>query len=560
MKRITYLLAVLFVFSIYGCEDFLDVKPETEFTNDNFWTSESNLEAFSYGLYSAFKGYGNGGFFGGDHFFSVNNDDVIALDQRLELDFPTSVPATASGTNWTWGYIRKANVLIQEAAKAPVDESIQKRYVAMGRFFRALLYWDKVRRYGDVPFYDKPIDPADEEALYKARDSRVFVVDKILEDLNYAVENLSDDQTKVKVTKWTALALKSRVCLAAATTFKYHNESDADVNKLLNASVDASNQLMNAHFSLHNNYSELFASEDLTGNSEIILTKKYNENMRHSILSFIFHEPFFGFSHSAVKSFLMKDGKPIKYDGANHPGYQEWVFKFDDTIRTSMNSIKVDVGIARGRDNRMYQIIDTTRLVTLFSKGIPMFSPIKYANYDIAENQPTQGVQATTDAPIFRLGEVLLNYAEAKAELGTITQDDLDKSINLLRARAGVAPLSVNVGFSADDRDPDVDPLMWEIRRERRIELMLEPFRKWDLIRWRKGPYYDAEDAYYGVKVDPSVVFEPAIEVIKTDDGHLYAQKPEDRRTPWNDRKYLQPIPQDQITLNPKLGQNPGWE
>ena len=559
MKKITYILSILIVFTIVGCEKFLDVQPETEFTNDNFWTNESNLEAFSYGLYENFKGYGNGGFFGGDHFFSVNNDDVIVLDQRLETDFPTTVPATSSGTNWKWAAIRKANVLIEETSKADLDESVKKRYIAVGRFFRAYLYWDKVRRFGDVPFYDKPVDPTDKDALYKARDSRVFVVDKIIEDLDYAIANLRDDGSKVNVTKWTALALKSRVALSAATTFKYHNQSGADVNKLLNECVSASTELMDAGFSLSANYSDLFASEGLSSNPEVIMMKKYNENMKHSILSFIFHEPFFGFSYSSVSSFLMADGKPIKYDGTTHPGYSEWTFSTTDTVKTSINAFNTNVGIARGRDKRMYSIIDTSRLVAPFNKGVPMFSPIKYATYDIVKNQPTQGVEATTDAPIFRLGEVLLNYAEAKAELGTITQDDLDKTINLLRDRAGVAHLTLGVGFEADDRDPDVDKLLWEIRRERRVELMLEPFRKWDLIRWAKGNYYDKDEDFYGVKVDPSVPFASGISPLFTDDGHIYAQKEGDRRTPWDDRKYLEPIPIDQMTLNTNLTQNPGW-
>ncbi|HHB79299.1 MAG TPA: RagB/SusD family nutrient uptake outer membrane protein [Saprospiraceae bacterium] len=560
MKKIIYLFTMLLVFiTLSGCKDYLDVEPETKFTNTNFWTSESNLESFSYGLYDAFPGYGNGGFFGGDHFFSVNNDDVIALDQRLELDFPTVVPATTSGTDWSWSSIRKANVLIKQTEGASLDQAVKDKYVGVGRLFRALLYWDKVRRYGDVPFYSEPIEPTDERALFAARDSRVDVVDHIVADLDFAIAHLPDDYSKVKVTKWTALAAKSRICLAAATTFKYHNVSGADVNKLLNASVSASNELMSANFSLADSYSGLFYSEDLSSNTEVILMKKYNENMRHSILSFIFHEPFFGFSNSAVSAFLMADGKPISYDGAAHPNYSEWVFNTTDTITTAQNGINVNIGIANGRDKRMASIIDTTRLVSPFSKGIPMFSPIKYASYDLLTNQPTQGVQATTDAPIFRLGEVLLNFAEAKAELGGITQADLDASINLLRARAGVAPLMVGVGFSADDRDPSVDPLLWEIRRERRVELMLEPFRKWDLIRWAKGTYYDADNSFYGVKVAPTVPFDPSITVLKSSDGHLYSQAPGDRRTPWDDRKYLEPIPANQLTLNSNLTQNPGW-
>ena len=560
MKKIIYLFTILMVFiAVSGCKDYLEVEPETEFTNDNFWTSESNLESFSYGLYENFKGYGNGGFFGGDHFFSVNNDDVMALDQRLELDFPTTVPATVSGSHWGWSNIRKANVLIFQTQKASLDATIQDKYIGVGRFFRALLYWDKVRRYGDVPFYDEPVDPDDERALFAARLSSVDVVNNIVADLDFAIAHLPDSYDKVKVTKWTALALKSRVCLSAATTFKYHNVAGADVNKLLNESVAASTELMNANFSLSDNYSALFYSEDLSANPEVILLKKYNENMKHPIPSFIFQEPFFGFSNSAVSSFLMADGKPIHYDGSAHPGYTEWTFNTTDTITTADNAIQVNVGIASGRDGRMSQIIDTTRLVAPFSKGIPMFSPIKYAGYDLTVNAPKQGVEATTDAPIFRLGEVLLNFAEAKAELGSITQADLDNSINLLRARAGVAPLSMSVGFDADDRDSNVDALLWEIRRERRVELMLEPFRKWDLLRWANGSYYDADNSFYGVKVAPTVPFASGITVLKDAEGHIYTQEPGDRRTPWDDRKYLEPIPADQLTLNKNLTQNPGW-
>jgi hypothetical protein len=558
MKKILFILTVI-VFSACG-KDFLDIQPETEFTDDNFWTSESNLESFSYGLYNNFKGYGNGGFFGGDHFFSVNNDDVIALDNRIELDFPTTVPATSTGTDWTWDQIRKANILIDGANKASIDEVVKNKYIAIGRFFRAYLYWEKVRTFGDVPYYDKPLDSNDEEALFKARDPQTFVLGKIVEDLDFAIANLDDVDDKLHVTKWTALALKSRICLAAGTTFKYHNIDANMATELLQESYDASNTIMQSGmFQLSDSYVDLFSSEDLSANPEIIMFKKYNENMRHSIHSFIFHEPFFGFSYSAVSSFLMADGRPIRFDGSIHPGYTEWEFSTTDTIKTSYTSYSVYVGATDGRDSRMANIIDTTRLVFPFNKGVPMYSPVKYATYELIRTQPTQGVQATTDAPIFRYGEVLLNYAEAAFELGTISQADLDKSINLLRDRAGVAHLTVAVGFGADDRDPTVDPLLWEIRRERRVELMLEPFRKFDLLRWAKGPYYDADDSFYGVKVASSVVFEESINVIKTSDGYIYAQAESDRRTPWNDRKYLYPLPADQLTLNPKLTQNPGW-
>jgi hypothetical protein len=255
----------------------------------------------------------------------------------------------------------------------------------------------------------------------------------------------------------------------------------------------------------------------------------------------------------------MADGKPVSYDGSAHPDYTEWEFSTTETIITSFTSFATYVGEADDRDKRMANIIDTTRLIFPFNKGIPMFSPVKYATYPLIREQPTQGVQATTDAPIFRYAEVLLNYAEAAFELGTISQEILDNTINLLRDRADVAHLTMAVGFDADDRDPAIDRLLWEIRRERRVELMLEPFRKFDLIRWANGLYYDKDDSFYGVKVDPAVNFEAGITVLKTPDGHVYSQAEGDRRTPWNDRKYLYPLPADQLTLNTNLVQNPGW-
>ena len=556
MKKIIIILTILMGFT--ACE--LNVQPETEFTDSNFWTSEANLRSFSFGLYDVFKGYGNGGFFGGDHFYSTLTDDVMTLDERTEHDFPTAIPATPSGTDWSWSSIRKANVLIDGAKRATVDENVKNKYIGVGRLFRAVLYWEKAREFGDVPFYSTPIESTDQDALFKARDSRVMVVDSIVADLDFAIAHLGDIDDKLEVNKWTALALKSRICLAAATTFEYHNVSGSDATALYQASYDASKEIMDSgNYALDPNYTNLFASEDLSGNSEVILEKQYNENMRHAILSFIFDEPFFGFTLSAVSSFLMTDGKPIAYDGATHPGYTEWVFSTNDSIKTSNTTFETLVDITGNRDRRLSAIVDTTRLVFLFNKGIPMYSPSKYATYDLIKNKPTQGVNATTDAPIIRYGEVLLNYAEAAFELGNITQGDLDKSINLLRARAGVAPLTVAIGFSADDRDPNVEPLLWEIRRERRVELMLEPFRKWDLIRWKKGEYYDDDRSFVGVKADPSIKYETGIDVLYNADGYLYTQKPEDRREPWDDKKYLYPLPADQLVLNSNLTQNPGW-
>src|SRR5690606_23710511 len=153
----------------------------------------------------------------------------------------------------------------------------------------------------------------------------------------------------------------------------------------------------------------------------------------------------------------------------------------------------------------------------------------------------------TIDEFIFRYAEVLLNFAEAKAELGELTQQDLDDSINLLRERAGMPGLTPNVGFV----DPDwpawevsISALLNEIRRERRIELAAEGFRFDDLMRWSAGRLLENPETYLGA-LDPETA----------EFRVLYPG----RNRVWIDKLYLYPIPSQEIALNPNISQNPGW-
>lgn len=198
-------------------------------------------------------------------------------------------------------------------------------------------------------------------------------------------------------------------------------------------------------------------------------------------------------------------------------------------------------------------------------------------------NSTWNGPNNDTDGPIFAYPEVLLNYAEACAELGNCTQADLDKTVNLLRTNHGSIPaltvagsaVSVNgTTITKDANDPAANVLLQEIRRERRSELMADGFRHADLMRWALGNLLDTNTNPAGiVGANKDLVVASAVAEGKTESdidaknnfvtigGKQYKSMydlGQNKRT-WNDKYYLEPIPSGQITLDENLGQNPGW-
>jgi hypothetical protein len=181
------------------------------------------------------------------------------------------------------------------------------------------------------------------------------------------------------------------------------------------------------------------------------------------------------------------------------------------------------------------------------------YSLIKFANWE--GNFSGKSNHDHSDAPIFRIEEVMLNYAEAKKELGEFNQAICDQTINRLRERAGVASLELANIPDDPKRDPSVDPEMWEIRRERAIELMGEGFRFDDLRRWKKMDY--ATERKLGMWINKSE--EPGVPILDdADEGYVsYEGVPP---TPYPDHYYLYPIPSNQILLTEGVvEQNPGW-
>ena len=574
MKSNIYLV-LLAAILLGGCkktDEFLTRYPLDQMTDENYWTSESNVRTYAWGLYvNYFPGYAAGfdlswgGYFSGE----ALNDDFAPTTPPL---FTKNIPATAATVGaWNFTYVRRINILIDRVSKVPISEEAINHWKGVGRFFRALEFAGKVRTYGDFPWYGATLADTDLEGLYKPRDPRTLVMDSVLLDFQYAAANVRtvDDASVPKglyVNKYTVLAFMSRIFLFEGTWQKYQAGNATKANEYLEAAKWAANEVITkGGYALAPDYRKIFNSLDLATNTETIMYRRYESGVggiTHSLNSYVNREAQTGVSKNAIESYLSKDGLPISVSP---------LYKGDKTITNVMTD----------RDPRMYAtFVNAIRLngvVTNYSSS--GYAVHKFLNDEIKETPEGLGSLNPTDAPVIRLGEVMMNYAEAAAELGTLSQADLDLTINKLRKRTGIAMPSLQVigglpainGVVYDDlnRDPTIPSLIWEIRRERRIELMMEGFRTNDLRRWKKFEYVDTQakpDINRGawIKKSDFPAAKVTIEGNATEGYIIPAPKPESQRI-FNDPKvYLTPLPQDQIKLyadqGVELKQNPGWQ
>ena len=560
-RKIIYMFAAALLF-LAGCKkDFLERYPQDQLVDESYWSNETNVRTFAWGFYPAyFSGYGSG--FAWGKFFSGQplNDDLAPSSPS---QFIQNIPASGGGWAFTW--VRKANIFLNRIQTVPMTEEATKHWTGVARFFRALEYHDLVKSFGDVQWFGRELTETDPD-LYKPRDSRVSVMDSVLADFKYAAENVrvTDGNDGLTVNKNVVLALMSRVFLYEGTFLKYHNINQAKATEYLQQAQWAANEVINSgKYSIADNFRSVFNSVDLAGKKEVILYRRYEAGLlTHSLHSYVNGEPQSGTSKDAIDAFLAKDGLPI----ALSP-----LYKGDKSIADVMTD----------RDQRLVETIVPELRLSGYAKNFSTsgYSTRKFFNDALKDLPEGSSSLNTTDAPVIRYGEVLLNYAEAAAELGTLTQEDLDKSINKLRARPGIAmtPLQVMGGqpavngvvYDDPERDPTVPSLIWEIRRERRIELLFEGFRLDDLKRWKKLEYSNTinSDINRGAwisKADYPNLKDVRIENDAAEGYIVPAWKPETQRTFTDPKVYLDPLPLDQIKIfsdnGATLTQNPGWQ
>ncbi|MBN9380708.1 MAG: RagB/SusD family nutrient uptake outer membrane protein [Chitinophagaceae bacterium] len=481
-----YLLFVLPAVLMTACnKDFLQRNPKTEITSVEFFKTSSDLETYTNGLYYMLPA-------ASDDLFS---DNISVYTGGAELDNLIRgkiSPDNVSGWD-NWGDLRRINFMLDNVYKTTGDQPAINHFIGIARFFRGLFYFNMVKRYGDVPWYSHVMQTSDQQMIYKARDPRTLVVDSIMADLEFAAANISatmNGGTNTRVTKWAAYTMLARVALYEGTFRKYHTELNLQgtVQTYLQRAVTTADTIMNnGGFAVYNtgggasDFRALFSSNSLAGNKEIIFLQKNDiklgiANNTHAVLDWQW-----ALSRGLANDFLMKDGTPF----TSQSNYDKEGF----------------VQMFQNRDPRMAETIMPPGFATTPGGGPYLIKPdfgglLQVKCYPRDPALRGGWVADYTDLPIFRYAEVVLTDAEAKAELGTLTQQDLDKTVNLLRRRVGMPDLNM----AATNASPDAvqaamypavsgvnQGVLLEIRRERRVEMACEGLRWNDLLRWKAG-------------------------------------------------------------------------
>ncbi len=585
--------------SMSSCEGFLDKEPLTSVTDDSFWVNEASAKAFAFGYYAdRFPGFG-----------STDSGGAYSIRQALNDDFanPTlpgfsGVTSVSSGV-WS-GYfsdIRRDNIFVSRLPRVKfLNQETADHWMGIARFFRGLDYTYAVLSFGDFPYYDKVLTETDPE-LYRPRDPRTFVADKALEDLEFAAANVKITDTGtgpdgLVIRRDVVDAFISRQMLFLGTKIKYDPATTPDelerAAAYLQAAKDAAYRVISSgRYSLANNYREICSTVDLTsGNAknEMILFRIYATGLlTHAIMTSngINAAQGYAATKDLMDTYLCTNGLPINPVAGANASYR--------------GDKSADQQFAN-RDPRLAATFYIDQYYPQFENsayGSTGYRALKFLDEATkADATATQSFNVT-DAPIIRLGEVMMNYIEACAELAnmgkyTVTQNDIDITINKLRQRSGYGTKLPNLqiiggqpavgGVAYDDasRDQSVPSFIWEIRRERRVELVYEGYRLQDLKRWRKLHYLRTNTypkGNLGAWIEKSATTKAIVVadingVIISDGatvtGAGYIKPAASERTETgsyvNDNQYLESVPTDQIDLYSRQGvvltQNPGWE
>lgn len=502
MKSYIKLAAICCIPFLAACEDNLDLYPEDSISENKFFNNVTDLELFANGFYGILPGALGPG--------ADDQSDCFVNEKPNTWIFNQETKPTSGGgwSNGDWGNIRSLNFFMQRYKKASGRKEEINEQVAVVRFFRAWEYFYKVRRFGDVPWYETDLN-VDSPELYNGRDSRKTVFAHMLEDIDFAIDSLPSSPATGRLHKYAALAYKSRICLYEASFRKYHGlgayeelyEECADACKKI---VDSERYDIYTSDHPEKDYYNLFIQEDLSSNIECIMPRVYEDKLLMHNNTRQLEESYTGMSRAMFEQYLCADGLPT----AVSPTY-----------------------------------------------GVEAEMP--------ADELLNIGL-STLDVFIFRYAEVLLNYAEAMAELGKCDDELLDITINKLRDRVGMPHLTAAVGFT-DPNWPDygyeLTPLLYEIRRERAVELLGEGFRWDDIVRWKAGKLLENPKTMLGMKVSDKLrdKYDNFNRTVN-DDGFLVVY-PDKQTRKWDNKLYLHPLPIDETVMNPNLlPNNPGWE
>ncbi len=582
IKNIVLMVLVAMTFS--SCKKFLDLDPVDKLTPEQAFSTENNLQLYANSFYINALPDGPG---------------IYQADVMTDITVPNTVPNYISGKlnvqdvgAWSFGALRNINYFLENYNNNPaIPIKARNHFAGIARFFRAYFYFQQVKQYGDMPWYNKTLGINDPD-LYKGRDPRSLVMDSVLADINFAINNIytTKDNSATQVTSWVALALKSRICLFEGTFRKYHSEAKliGTANTWLEESAAAADLLIKSgQYKLQTgtdatrDYRSLFISENPVS-TEVLLAAVYNNSLKkwHNA-AWWFNSATLGARLGLDKSFI---NTYLNLDGSR--------FTDDESYKTMefQNEVK-------NRDRRLQQTIRMGNYKRTDGSPAPPDFTVTYSGYQIQkfsldDKYFDTRTESYNSVPIMRYAEVLLNYAEAKAELGALGQADWSLTIGALRKRAGIAnadmmPSSADSYLRTNFYPTISDPLILEVRRERGIELAVEGFRYDDLKRWKAGKnlerqytgiYIPGKDQLLDLNEDgkPDVSFVdkvptakvPGVTYFVLDNNTSKLSEGTKGNLLWlsttkkmyEDKQYLYPISPNEILLNPNLKQNPLWQ
>lgn len=553
MKKYLYIIWTILLVS--SCS--LDVEPETELTDLQFWKSETDLRGACNYLYRDLPGFSH----------DMRSEELVGPNQNSISSGNRTVPNTSS--DWTDPYdkIGRCNNIVIKANASPLSETQKNRWIAEARFFRAYHYFDLVKKYGDVPLILKVFDSTDDPEIKKERDSRETVLQQCYADLQFAAEwlpnidELADDANWGRVSRSAALGMVMRIGLYEGTYIKYHNLSEGDSRSHLLKAINAADTIINIEkkHELYPDFQTLFYFEgEGRQNKENVFVKVYGPDKTG-----IVHNNSRGLENAAAVSrqmldnFLYADGLPREISPLRvvpEISYNDIIENRDPRLKMTIYSLKEE---AYKGPYTPFKNDDQTH-----GYGYPI-------KKGFMADQWATNSKETVDKMIIRYAEVLLSYAEALYEYnGAITDEELDETVNLVRARAGFDVRLTNDFVQQHQLD-----MLQEIRRERMVEFIDENLHYDDIIRWKTaevvlpkamvgllynedettkkrdelGNRFTDENGYYnGVKV--------------YDQANLYVIEEASSRSFDPERDYLYPIPTYEIsTSNGNVKQNPKW-
>ena len=599
MRR--YILPVLaIVLGLSSC-DFLDRTPKDKLAPENYFRNEQDFKLFSNSFYNDLfnkEPYNKQS----DVFFQKG-----VLSDELMGGVAREIPTGVGTGGWGWSVLRKINTMLGNMDKCD-DQAVVKQYTGLAKFFRARFYYDKVKRFGDVPWYDRELGSKDED-LYKTQDSREFVMSKMLENIDEAIESLPSAVSTYRVNRWAALMLKAQFCLYEGTYRKYRGLEYPEGLKsddYLRLAAEAAEEIIDkGPYSFAADYGELFREPDADKNEYILAIRMEQAiSCTHNSTAYacMATQGNPGFSKKFIDSFLMSDGSRF----TDKEGWE--TMQFADEVKDRDPRLAAIIRMPdQVRATDKYTMVGPDLSVT--SSGFQMDKFVM----DGSKYPTTERVDMSfNDIPVYRFAEAHLIYAEAKAELGQFHQEEADKSINKLRARVNMPKMVVDdltvdpylvsekYGYlTLAEKNPSNLAALLEIRRERTIELVLEDSNRWDdIVRWKegrclmqplRGVYFPGPGEYdltgdgqpdillYDTAKEPDskISYKVQIQEIEIDgknvpctngvvlsegrSGYIDMHRLKNRSFDEN-RDYLYPIPLEDRQLNPNLKQNPGWK